>query len=191
MISQEKSLLIGEARQIMLERGLPIEVADLNILSIVKKTVACRINFPGGIIVMLSSRKGVIPFLCYERQAVLLRIFYGGVIRDEWYCVPISRDDVDAVTPPPRPPSANGNMRMLADGTTGQPLPASAGYGHGFQAKATIQDRVEKWFAENATRYCLVERSEKTRMYGDAARDLSIKDGTAKTYLSQLVKGKS
>ncbi|MCG5240854.1 hypothetical protein ACIU1J_05410 [Azospirillum doebereinerae] len=76
---------------------------------------------------------------------------------------------------------------MLANGTTGQPLPVSIGA----QAKGTIHDQVKKWFIANAKNYRLDERGEKTRMYSDAARALGIIDSTAKTYLSPLVNGKS
>ena len=80
---------------------------------------------------------------------------------------------------------------MLADGTTGQPLPALTGCPPVAGAGATIRDKVKDWFSVNAESYRLDERGEKTRMYSDAANALSISPDTAKVYLSSLVNGKN
>lgn len=188
---EQGSFLIGDAMRKMMAHGLPRQIADLSIRASIRDIVSSGNLLPGGLLVFVPGDKGVTPALNYEIQAVYLKIFYGGQVTNEWVSIRIPRSVIDAATPPWRPLADNDDLRRLANGTTGRPLPTSASCARGAQEKLTIRDKATKWFMGNATRYRLDERCERTRMYGDAARDLNINDGTAKAYLSQLVNGKT
>ncbi|WP_145679971.1 hypothetical protein [Azospirillum brasilense] len=123
-------LFIKEAAFMLMERGIPSMLARNQIGFLVRRLVEKETIVEGARVELLFGRKGETPVMCFVRQAVHLRIFQRDAIREEWVRIQIPRHEIDLIAPPPLRPAANGNARMLADGTTGQPLPAPGGYGH-------------------------------------------------------------